>query len=132
MKRCIALFVSLVALAAAGPAHATIPTGNLVVDGDAETGGHANDAASTVNPPASAWTITQDAGISQVAYGSPGGFPTAYTGSGNAFFAGGPGADGGHAVKEMRSATPIDLSMAAAEIAAGTVQVNLGADIGGF
>jgi hypothetical protein len=114
-------------LALAGSAAAALPSGNIVVNGDAEAGPAATNQ--TDAPAPSGWQqITK---FTSVAYGSSG-FPTladsTRIGGGSNFFAGGPdaGFGGGSAIIQ-----DVDLSAAAPELDAGNVNVTLSGDLGG-
>jgi hypothetical protein len=114
-------------LATAGPAAAALPSGNVVVNGNAELG--PATANQTDAPAPSGWQTLPD--FTSVAYGSAG-FPTvadsAAIGGGNNFFAGGPDAGFGGTSAVTQD---IDLSSAAAELDAGNVKATLSADMGG-
>jgi hypothetical protein len=113
-------------------AQAAVPSGNLIVNGDAETGVGATDS-STVSPvPIPGWTTT--ANFTEYAYQDTREFPTpsdsALIRGGGQFFAGGPDATGPNATE---SATQdVDVSGAAPEIDAGGVTATLAAALGGF
>ena len=119
-------------LAAAATAHAAVPAGNLLQNGDAESGAGATDDSTTAPVPVPGWTTT--AHYSEHAYVPGGSFPdssvSASIGGGSQFFTGGP-SGGGDNVNE--SATQdVDVSGAAAEIDAGGVSAALAAAIGGY
>src|SRR5215470_14864933 len=113
------------ALLAAAPAHAAIPSGNLVVNGGGEAAPGATDASTQVAIPG--WTV--ESTFTTVAYGAPD-FPTASDsgglGGGANFFAGGPGG------AVSAASQTIDVSGAAPEIDAGKVLATLTALLGGF
>jgi hypothetical protein len=121
----LALLALVVAALGAGPARAAIPTGNLVVNGDAEAAPGATD--SSAQPAVPGWTI--ESTFTAVQYGAPD-FPTtndsAGIGGGRNFFAGGPGGATSAATQV------IDVSAAAPEIDGGKVPVTLSALLGGF
>ena len=120
--------LSLVALLAAGwlgvyggAARAAVPSGNLIVNGNAESGTGSSDSSTTAPVPIPGWTTTTN--ITEHTYDPAGSaaFPdvnaSAAIGGGNQFFAGGPanGAD-----NTVETATQdVDVSTAAAEIDAG-------------
>jgi hypothetical protein len=113
----------------AAPAHAVLPPGNVVVNGDAEAGPGAGNASD--HPDVPGWTVIPN--FTAVMYGTAGGFPTVAEaptiGGGRNFFAGGPDAGFG----DISGATQqVDVSGAAPEIDAGNVNAILSADIGGF
>ena len=112
----------------AAPAHAVLPPGNVIVNGDAEAGPGATNE--TDHPEVPGWATLPN--FTAVVYGT-GAFPTVAQaptiGGGRNFFAGGPDAGFG----DVTGATQqIDLSAAAPEIDAGNVNAILSADIGGF
>jgi len=119
------LLALLAALAAAAPAGAVIPAGNLIDNPGAELGARASNDTE-VSPPDSPWTTRSN--FTQVAYGSTG-FPSlqvsAAFGGGEAFFAGGP------ANASSRAVQRIDVTGAAPEIDAGELTATLGAHLGG-
>jgi hypothetical protein len=110
------------------PAHAVLPSGNIVPNGDAEAGPGATSDSQTQAPPS--WGALPN--FTAVAYGTAG-FPTreqgAAIGGGNNFFAGGPDTGFGDISGGQQL---IDVSGAAPEIDAGNVQAILTAQIGGF
>jgi hypothetical protein len=118
--------LAALALLAAAPADATIPSGNLVVNPGAEAGPGAPDDATQL--PLPGWTV--ESTFTAVQYGATGGFPTASDsgglGGGANFFAGGPGGAVGAATQV------IDVSGAAPEIDGGKVSATLTALLGGF
>jgi hypothetical protein len=112
-------------LAAAAPAGAVVPSGNLVVNPGAEAAPGAADASTQL--PLPGWTV--ESTFTAVQYGAPS-FLTAADGAalggGVNFFAGGPGG-------ATAAATQIiDVSGAAAEIDRGQVQATLSALLGGY
>jgi hypothetical protein len=114
-----------VALVAAAPAGAVVPTGNLVVNPGAEAGPASPDASQQLPPPG--WTV--ESTFTAVRYGAPGfltAADSAALGGGANFFAGGPGGATSAATQV------IDLSGAAAEIDAGKVSGTLSALLGGY
>src|SRR5512132_3895218 len=121
----VAGFAAL-ALLAAAPVGATMPSGNLVVNPGAEAAAGAADSSTQV--PIPAWSV--ESTFTAVQYGAPGGFLTAADsaalGGGANFFAGGPGG-------AVSAATQvIDVSGAGAEIDAGKVAATLSAQLGGY
>ena len=133
--------LSLVAALAAGwlgaygaPARAAVPAGNLIVNGNAESGTGSSDSSTTAPVPIPGWTTTPN--ITEHTYdpAGSGAFPdvnaSAAIGGGNQFFAGGPGNGAGNTVETATQ--EINVSTAAAEIDAGTVTATLSADLGGF
>ena len=133
--------LSLVAALAAGwlgvyggPARAAVPAGNLIVNGNAESGTGSSDSSTTAPVPIPGWTTTPN--ITEHTYdpAGSGAFPdvnaSAAIGGGNQFFAGGPGNGAGNTVETATQV--VDVSTAAAEIDAGTVTATLSADLGGF
>lgn len=133
--------MSLVALLAAGclgvcggAARAAVPAGNLIVNGDAESGTGSSDSATTAPIPTPGWTTTTN--ITEHTYdpAGSGNFPDvnagAAIGGGNQFFAGGPANGAGN---DVETATQdVAVSTAAAEIDAGGVTATLAGDLGGF
>ena len=113
----------------AAPAHAVLPSGNIVVNGDAEAGPGATSSSEIQTPPG--WDTIPN--FTAVVYGTAGGFPTTSEapsgGGGNNFFAGGP--DNGFSDATV-AGQRIDVSGAAPEIDQGNVQAVLSADLGGF
>ncbi len=113
------------ALCAAAPAGAAIPSGNIVVNPGAEAAPGATDSSTQV--PLPGWTV--ESTFTAVQYGTPA-FPTASDsgGIGGAanFFAGGPGG-------AVSAATQvIDVSAAAPEIDGANVGATLSALLGGY
>jgi hypothetical protein len=137
MRRFALAMVSVSVLALAGEASAALPSGNLVVNGDAEADLGATDLTTTATP--SGWTERPDGyddAISTVEYGASGPFPdTAVSdeiNGGDNFFFGGVDInqpDSGH--WQVGMTQEIDLSPWATEIDAGGVEVNLSAYLGG-
>lgn len=124
------VLAALVLSAAAAGSRATVPTGNLVVNGDAEQGqGATGDRLNTVVPPPG-WTTSGP--FTVIAYdGGPdanGDFPlpdfAATIGGGKNFFA------GGNSSEDTSASQTIDLSGAATDIDAGTVKATLSAYLG--
>jgi hypothetical protein len=117
--------LAAVALFAAAPAGAAVPTGNLLVNPGAEAGPGAADAVTQL--PLPGWTV--ESTFTAVQYGSPGS-PTladaTALGGGVNFFAGGPGGATSAATQV------VDVSGAAAEIDAGKVAATLSALLGGY
>ena len=113
----------------AAPAHAVLPSGNVIVNGNAETGPGAINDSEVATPPG--WTTLPN--FTQVQYGGSAGFPTtmdsAAINGGNNFFAGGPESGFGDTTIATQS---VDLSGAAPEIDAGNIQATLSAHLGGF
>jgi hypothetical protein len=117
--------LAAVALFAAAPAGAAVPTGNLLVNPGADAGPGAADAVTQL--PLPGWTV--ESTFTAVQYGSPGS-PTladaTALGGGANFFAGGPGGATSAATQV------VDVSGAAAEIDAGKVAATLSALLGGY
>jgi hypothetical protein len=125
-RRSLAALLALAApLVLARAASATVPSGNLVQNGDAEAAPGSNDS-STVSP-IPGWTVTGP--FTSVAYGAPA-FPDAAVAAavngGKNFFAGGPSTASGSATQD------ISVSGAAKEIDAGSVKAALAGLLGGF
>jgi hypothetical protein len=120
----IAPTVAAFALAAPS-AHAAFPAGNLVVNGDAESGaaptGNCSDSAQRPN-----WTPVSGV-LGSCAYGFNGDFPPAGSVSG-----GGTYLFYGPSSSPVVATQTVDVSVAAAEIDAGKAQANLQADLGGW
>jgi hypothetical protein len=117
-----------------GAAQAAVPSGNLVVNGDAESGAGSADSSTTAPSPTPGWTTTTN--ITEHTYdpAGSGNFPdvnaSAAISGGNQFFAGGPANGTGN---DVETATQdVAVSSAAAEIDAGGVTATLAADLGGF
>jgi hypothetical protein len=113
------------ALMAASPASAAIPSGNLVLNPGAEDGPGSADATAVNAPPS--WLT--GGSFTAVQYGASGGFPDfavrdSVSGGVN-FFAGGPSSS---SVADQQ----IDVSVAAPEIDAGDAYATLSAFLGGF
>jgi hypothetical protein len=117
--------LAAVALLAAAPADAVVPSGNLIVNPGAEAGAGAPDASQQL--PLPGWTV--ESTFTAVEYGAPG-FLTvadgAALGGGANFFAGGPGG------ATSAGTQVVDVSGAAAEIDAGKVTATLSALLGGY
>jgi hypothetical protein len=111
------------------PAHAVLPPGNIVPNGDAEAGPGAMNATETQAPPS--WNALPN--FTAVSYSAGGGFPTAAEaptiGGGSNFFAGGPQSGFGDSIFASQE---IGFSEAAPEVDAGNVQAILTADVGGY
>jgi len=117
--------VAGIALFAAAPAGAAVPTGNLVVNPGAEAAPGAADASSQL--PLPGWTV--ESTFTAVQYGTPSfltAADSAALGGGANFFAGGPGGSVGSATQL------IDVSAAAPEIDSGQLQATLSALLGGY
>lgn len=125
MRSALATLSVAVALVAAAPASAAVPSGNLLRDPGAEEGELAVNTTA-VSPPPAPWITGRAASFTQVAYGSPG-FPASPGGGGNGFFAGGPQAAATESAVQL-----VDVSGAAAEIDAGRVTATLAALLGGY
>ncbi|BFV60689.1 hypothetical protein KCMC57_up57930 [Kitasatospora sp. CMC57] len=112
------------ALLVAAPSHAATSSGNLIVNGDAETGGYCtNDwsAASTVP----GWTV-QAGGINSMCYTAGSfGLPSDGNAPGKSFF--GPGNFGDGAMSQT-----VNVASAAAAIDGGAVTYNLSGWLGGW
>ena len=117
-----------------GAARAAVPSGNLIVNGGAESGTGSSDSATTAPVPIPGWTSTTN--FTEHTYDPAGSteFPdvnaSASIGGGNQFFAGGPANGAGNTVETATQA--VNVSTAAAEIDAGGVTATLSADLGGF
>ena len=133
--------LSLVAALAAGwlgvyggGARAAVPPGNLIVNGNAESGTGSSDSSTTAPVPIPGWTTTPN--ITEHTYDPAGSaaFPdvnvSAAIGGGNQFFAGGPDSSTDNTVETATQ--NIDVSAAATEMDAGKVAATLSADLGGF
>jgi len=133
--------LSLVAVLAAGwlgafggAAPAAVPAGNLLVNGNAETGTGSSDSSTTAPVPIPGWTTTPN--ITEHTYDPAGSaaFPdvnaSAAIGGGMQFFAGGPDNATDNTVETATQ--NVDVSAAATEVDAGTVTATLSADLGGF
>ena len=127
------LLAAAMVLGTGGIARAAIPTGNLVVNGDAESGAGAVDAETTAPVPIPGWQTTPN--FTEHVYDPAGSsdFPDVNAskaiGGAKQFFAGGP--ENSANDSETASQT-IDVSAAAAEIDRGVVTAELSADLGGF
>jgi hypothetical protein len=114
----------------AGPAGAVIPSGNLLANPGGEDGAASPTGASTGSS-IPGWGT----GPAVVRYGTAGGFPTS-TGpsvAGNQFFAGGDNTpNSGTFANETTMDQTIDVSGAASEINAGTVEATMTACLGGY
>ena len=112
----------------AGSAHAVLPAGNVIQNGDAEAGPGATNDRDSQPPPG--WDVIPN--FTAVVYGS-GAFPStadsAAIGGGANFFAGGPESPTGDIVLAQQR---IDLTGAAPEIDGGNVTATLSADLGGY
>ena len=110
------------------PAHAALPSGNVLQNGDAEAGPGATNASD--HPEVPGWETLPN--YTAVVYGAPN-FPTpalsASIGGGTNFFAGGP--DNGFGDFSIASQR-VDLSGAAAEVDRGDVQATLSGHLGGY
>jgi len=123
MRHVVAAHLAALLLAlAAGPAAAQVPTGNLVQNPGAEIGPASDDTTAAGEP--DSWLANPN--ITQVRYGASG-FPTAFPGSGLAFFTGGP-----TTVATQTMLQSIQLDTIAAEIDAGRVVARVSALLGGF
>jgi hypothetical protein len=116
-------------------AQAAVPSGNLIVNGNAESGTGSSDSSTTAPVPIPGWTTTTN--LTQHTYDPAGSaaFPdvnaSAAIGGANQFFAGGPA--NGSAGNTVETATQdVAVSTAAAEIDAGGVTAALSGDLGGF
>jgi hypothetical protein len=120
----VALATLSLLLLAAAPAAATVPAGNLLTNPGAEAGPGSPDSSTLFAPPT--WVVTGE--LTAVQYGAPA-FLTVddgnRVGGGTNFFAGGN-------AEQSEGAQSIDVSGAAAEIDAGTLQVTLSALLGGY
>ncbi|MGZ4252023.1 MAG: hypothetical protein ACXVR2_01990 [Solirubrobacteraceae bacterium] len=131
----------LLALLAAGwlgvcgvAAEAAVPSGNLIVNGNAESGTGSSDSSTTAPVPIPGWTTTTN--LTEHTYDPAGSaaFPdvnaSAAIGGGSQFFAGGPANGAGNTVETATQ--NVGVSTAAAEIDAGGVTATVSADLGGF
>jgi hypothetical protein len=133
---CIAVLLAVLGLCmGAANAFALVPQGNLLKNGDAETGNqtgfYATDTVSVVNP--DYWTVGAASGespsVTAIRYGTPGvaGVDvSAAIGGGLNFFAGGPGT----ALDYMSQR--VYLPDATSEIDRGTVSITISGYLGGF
>jgi hypothetical protein len=127
-RAALALLASGMLVLFAVPAQAAIPQGNLLANGDGESGVAVSDGTSHYCP--QAWTCDSGTGfMTLMSYGSLVGFPTsseaARIGGGRSFFVGGPNS------ARPSSYQLVDLSAATNEINAGLVQYTLGGCLGG-
>src|SRR4051794_17537955 len=131
------LLPSLTALAlvlAGGPvARAAIPSGNLVANGDAESGAGALDSGTTAPVPIPGWQTTPNFTEHVYDPAGSGAFPdinaSKAIAGGNQFFAGGPE----NTANDRETAfQTIDVSVAAPEIDRGVVTASLSGDLGGW
>jgi hypothetical protein len=133
--------LSLVAVLAAGwlgvsggAAGAAVPSGNLIVNGDAQSGTGSSDPSTTAPVPIPGWASTTN--LTEHTYDPAGSteFPDvnagAAIGGGSQFFAGGPANGAGNTVETATQG--VDVSTASAEIDAGAVTATVSADLGGF
>jgi hypothetical protein len=117
-----------------GAARAAVPSGNLIVNGGAESGTGSSDSSTTAPIPIPGWATTTN--ITEHTYDAAGSqnFPdvnaSAAIGGGSQFFAGGPANGAGNNVETATQ--DVAISAAAAEIDAGGVTATLSADLGGF
>lgn len=121
-----AVVLGLVLAATASPAHAAIPAGNLLLNGNGEAGSAATDATTQVCP--QSWACGNKA--TAVRYGVstfPSAAESARIGGGNAFFAGGPDSSADADVSQV-----VNVSAAMAEIDAGHAQATFGGCAGGW
>jgi hypothetical protein len=130
----VAVGVALVGVLSvgAGPAGATIPAGNLLANPGAEDGAASPTGSSTGSIPG--WIVSSHA-PAVVRYGTVGGFPTSTSPAvaGNQFFSGGDNSpDSGTFVNATGIGQTIDVSGAASEINAGTVEAEMTACLGGY
>jgi hypothetical protein len=129
-----ALIVAALAVIGTAPARAAIPPGNLLFNGDAETGVGATDATTVSPVPIPGWTTTSN--FTEHTYIPPGTsswFPdttqSPAINGGTQFFAGGP-YDGVHNVQTATQ--DVNVAAAAPEIDAGGVLATLSAYLGGY
>src|SRR3954462_4514601 len=128
--RSFAGFVVLAALALPASAVAAIPEGNLVLNGDGESGQAVEDESSHVCP--LAWTCGLGS-VTLVRYGTttfPSQSESDRIGGGGSFFAGGPMANPFDT--DADAGQRVDLHSVAADIDAGRVQATLSACLGGL
>jgi hypothetical protein len=94
MTRHASALAIVIALLAAGPAGATLPSGNLVRNPGAEDGRAAVDSVHNFTPPGWSTVDMFSPNPTAVRYGTPGGFPSTSVstaiGGDESFFAGGP------------------------------------------
>jgi hypothetical protein len=118
----------------AGTPQAAVPSGNLIVNGGAESGTGSSDSSTTAPVPIPGWATTTN--VTEHTYDPAGSqnFPdvsaSAAIGGGSQFFAGGPANGAGNNVETATQ--DVAVSAAAAEIGAGGVRATLSADLGGF
>jgi hypothetical protein len=129
--RAYATIAALAAVGAAVPAAAVaaVPGGNLLRNGDAQSGVGSGDSSTTAPVPVPAWTTTT--AFTEHLYQTAGSFPgpdaSAAIAGGTQFFAGGPNA------ADTETATQdVDVSAASSEIDAGAVRATLSAALGGY
>jgi hypothetical protein len=123
-------------LSLAPAASALVPAGNLIRNGNAESGTGATDSTTTAPSPIPGWTTS--ANFTEHFYATtqaPDGFPdsdvSASIGGGNQFFAGGPGM--GSLPNTSEAATQdLNVSQAAPEIDALRVTATLSGWLGGY
>jgi hypothetical protein len=130
----VAVLVAGLMVASSAAARAAVPSGNLIVNGGAETGTGSSDSVTTAPVPIPGWTSTTN--LTEHTYDPAGSanFPdtnaSAAIAGGSQFFAGGPDNGAGNSLETATQT--VDASMAAAEIDAGDVAATLSADLGGF
>jgi hypothetical protein len=131
---CGVIAAVVVAAGSVATARAAVPSGNLVVNGDAEGGTGSTDSATTAPVPIPDWTTTTN--FTEHTYDPAGSqnFPDANASAaidgGSQFFAGGPSNGSGNAVETATQ--DVNVSTAASEIDRGGVVAALSADLGGF
>jgi hypothetical protein len=128
---CAAGLLALATFVLAAPAAAAIPSGNLVRNGDAQTGTAASDSSTVAPVPIPGWTTT--ANLTEHVYATtsfPDAAAAAAINGGTQFFAGGPHASADNTAET--ASQDVDVSAAAAEIDAGGVTATLAAALGGF
>lgn len=129
-RRALLVFiVAIGALLLAAGARASVPTGNLLVNGNAEAGTCNSGGDSQVAIPG--WTPTPNFTVAcyDGANGNPGASVSASINGGNNFFFG--GSDNGTSNTSSATQT-VDVSGSASDIDAGGVQATLSADLGGY
>lgn len=117
--------ISVLAILSAGPAHSSLVSKNLLVNGNAELGSAAADTKTVVKP--QSWKTVGS--FSTVAYGVaglPGLQTSANIGGGKRFFAGGPAPGPASATQSV----PVPLSWRKI-VASGLAFAQLSADLGG-
>jgi hypothetical protein len=131
----VAVLVAGLVLASTGAtARATVPSGNLIVNGGADVGTGSSDSATTAPAPIPGWTSTTN--FTEHTYDPAGSanFPdtnaSAAIAGGSQFFAGGPANGTGNSIETATQT--VDVSIAAAEIDTAVVAATLSADLGGF